>query len=147
MSTMVTVDGPALSVAGLAERVGVGRDTILFYEREGLLLKPPRTRGDHRRYPSSAVDRLRFIEGYQRLGLRLDDIRELLEVRDTGACACTPADQLLRTRLAELDAEVQRLVSLRADLAGMLAAFEADECPYPSPGTWCAPEGGESGDR
>jgi len=138
----VKVDGPALSVAGLAAEAGVGRDTILYYERVGLLAGPPRTAGDHRRYPPSAVDRLRFIQGCQRLGLRLDDIRDLLEVRDTGACACTPADGLLRTRLAELDAEVERLLALRADLMGMLAAFEADQCPDPSPGTWCAPEGG-----
>jgi DNA-binding transcriptional MerR regulator len=141
MSTMVRVEGSALSVAGLAEQVGVKRDTIRYYERIGLLPDPPRTSGDHRRYPPSAVDRLRFIQGCQRLGLRLDDIRDLLEVRDTGACACTPANDLLRQRLAELDAEVARLRALRADLTSMLDAFEADQCPDPEPGTWCTTEG------
>src|SRR4249919_2231353 len=105
MTTMLDADRSGLSVAALAAQVGVGRDTVRYYERVGLLPDPPRTAGDHRRYSADAVDRLRFIQGCQRLGLRLEDIRNLLEVRDTGQCACTPAGDLLTARLAELDAE------------------------------------------
>jgi DNA-binding transcriptional MerR regulator len=136
---MVTVEGPVMSVATLASKVGVGRDTIRYYERVGLLPEPPRTTGDHRRYPPSAVDRLRFIQGCQRLGLRLDDIKDLLEVRDTGTCACHPAEALLRRRLGELDEELARLRQLRADLVAMVDRMGQDGCPEPEPGTWCAP--------
>ena len=116
--TTIAVDGQVsgLTVAALAAAVGVGRDTIRYYEKVGLLPRPPRTSGDHRRYPPAEVDRLRFIQGCQRLGLRLDDIRNLLEVRDTGRCACEPAEALLGTRLTELDAELARLQALRWDL-------------------------------
>jgi DNA-binding transcriptional MerR regulator len=140
-STMDVATG--LTVAGLAAQVGVGRDTIRYYERVGLLPPPPRTAGDHRRYSADSVDRLRFIQGCQRLGLRLDDIRNLLEVRDTGVCACTPARDLLTARLVELDAEVKRLRLLRSDLSSMLGKLSSDECPDPEPGTWCPPKGGE----
>jgi DNA-binding transcriptional MerR regulator len=142
---MTTLDTQrtGMSVAALAAEVGVGRDTILYYEREHLLPLPPRTAGDHRRYPPHAVDRLRFIQGCQRLGLRLDDIRDLLEVRDTGHCACMPASELLNVRLAELDAEVARLHHLRGDLASMLDGLRSDECRDPEPGTWCPPKGGD----
>lgn len=58
-----------MSVAELAAQVGVGRGTIRYYERVGLHPAPPRTTGDHRRYPAHMVDRLRFIQGCQRLGL------------------------------------------------------------------------------
>jgi DNA-binding transcriptional MerR regulator len=136
---MVTVEGPAMSVATLASRVGVGRDTIRYYERVGLLPEPPRTTGDHRRYPPSSVDRLRFIQGCQRLGLRLDEIRDLLEVRDTGTCACHPAEALLRRRLGELDEEIRRLERLRGDLVSMVDRMGQAGCPEPEPGTWCAP--------
>ncbi len=140
--TTASATHQSLTVAGLAAEVGVGRDTIRYYERVGLLAPPPRTTGDHRRYPVQAVDRLRFIQGCQRLGLRLHDIRDLLEVRDTGACACTPAEDLLTSRLAELDAEVARLQALRADLTLMLGGIASNECPDPAPGTWCSPEPG-----
>ena len=78
-----------------------------------------------------------LIQGAQRLGLRLDDIRELLAVRDTGTCPCEPADQLLRRRLAQLDAELARLVAPRQDMAEMLQALAGADCPPPAPGTWC----------
>lgn len=141
--TTKTATRPGMSVAELAAQVGVGRDTVRYYERVDLLPVPPRTTGDHRRYPPEAVDRLRFIQGCQRLGLRLDDIRDLLEVRDTGQCACAPAGDLLTRRLVELDAEVHRLQQLRKDLAAMLDGLGSDACRDPEPGTWCPPKGGD----
>lgn len=72
-----------LTVGQLATRTGVRTDTVRYYEREGLLPVPQRTGGEHRRYGPADVDRLLFIRGAQRLGLRLAEIRGLLAVRDT----------------------------------------------------------------
>src|ERR1700757_5072575 len=94
--------GP-LSVGQLAARAGVRPDTIRYYERAGLLPRPRRTGGDHRRYGAADLDRLLFIRGAQRLGLRLAEIRELLAVRDTGTCPCGPAETVLREHVAEID--------------------------------------------
>ena len=103
--------GP-LSVGQLAARAGVRTDTIRYYERAGLLPEPHRTGGDHRRYGPADLDRLLFIRGAQRLGLRLAEIRELLAVRDTGDCACGPAEVLLRSHVSEIDQEIARLTAL-----------------------------------
>ena len=67
-----------LTVGQLASRTGVRADTVRYYERQGLLPVPQRTEGEHRRYGPADVDRLLFIRGAQRLGLRLAEIRELL---------------------------------------------------------------------
>jgi DNA-binding transcriptional MerR regulator len=143
--------GPAagpLSVGQLASRAGVRADTIRYYERTGLLPRPRRTEGDHRRYGPADLDRLLFIRGAQRLGLRLAEIRDLLAVRDTGVCPCEPAEVLLRRHVDEIDREITRLTALRAQLTGMLTAMPGPACPDPAPGTWCAPafvdaEGGD----
>jgi DNA-binding transcriptional MerR regulator len=71
---------------------GVTTDTARYYERAGLLPPPRRTPAGYRAYDVDAVDRLRFIQGAQRLGLRLRDVVDLLAVRDTGACPCEPAE-------------------------------------------------------
>lgn len=140
--------GP-LSVGQLAARAGVRPDTVRYYERAGLLPRPRRTGGDHRRYGAADLDRLLFIRGGQRLGLRLAEIRELLAVRDTGVCACGPAEVLLRQHVGEIDREMARLAALRAELSGMLTAMAGPGCPDPVPGTWCAPgrQDAEGGDR
>jgi MerR family transcriptional regulator, mercuric resistance operon regulatory protein len=140
-----------LSVGQLAARAGVRADTIRYYERTGLFPQPRRTDGDHRRYGAADLDRLLFIRGAQRLGLRLAEIRDLLAVRDTGTCPCGPAEAVLREHVTEIDREMARLGALRAELTGMLAAMPGPACPDPVPGTWCAPsrqaEDAEGGDR
>jgi DNA-binding transcriptional MerR regulator len=125
-----------LSVADVAAQAGVRPDTIRYYERAGLIPPPPRTAGDHRRYGTDVIDRLRFIRGVQRLGLRLRDIRDLLEVRDTGQCSCGPAGPMLRRRLGDVDAEIARLGALRSELARLLTRLPGPDCPEPVPGTW-----------
>ena len=142
---MTTTAVRGLRVAELASAVGLPSDTIRYYERAGLLPAPERTAVGYRSYDAGAVERLRFIQGAQRLGLRLADIRDLLAVRDTGTCPCEPAENLLRRRLSEVDAEIARLIALRGEMATMAEALPAADCPPPSPGTWCPPtEGGDS---
>src|SRR3984885_9019778 len=137
--TIDRVNGP-LTVGQLAARVGVRADTIRYYERAGLLPEPSRTDGDHRRYGAADLDRMLFIRGAQRLGLRLAEIRELLLVRETGHCPCGPAETLLSEHISEIDREIARLARLRAELAEMVAGLSGPSgpCPDPVPGTWCA---------
>jgi DNA-binding transcriptional MerR regulator len=129
-----------LRVTELAAAVGVGADTIRFYEKTGLLVTPARTPAGYRVYGASAVDRLRFIQGAQRLGLKLRDIKELQTIRDTGVCPCEPGEELLRRRLADLDAEMARLSALREQMVAMVEALPSQHCPPPLPGSWCPPE-------
>jgi DNA-binding transcriptional MerR regulator len=131
-----------LSITQLAARTELRPDTIRYYERTGLLPAPARTAGDHRRYDERMIDRLQFIRGAKRLGLRLADITQLLALRDTGQCPCEPAADLLRRRLAEIDAEITRLADLRHQLATMLTAIPGPACPDPAPGTWRPPPNG-----
>lgn len=135
------------TVGQLASRAGVRSDTVRYYERQGLLPVPQRTGGEHRRYEHADLDRLLFIRGAQRLGLRLAEIRDLLAVRETGVCACAPAGDLLRRHVAEIEAELTRLAALRSELLAMLAAMPGPGCPDPEPGTWCPPGVPPSGRR
>jgi DNA-binding transcriptional MerR regulator len=86
----------ALTISMLAKRTGIGADTVRYYERAGLLPPVARTRAGYRKYEESTADRLRFIKGAQRLGLRLREIAELLQVRDRGACPCGHTEALVR---------------------------------------------------
>jgi DNA-binding transcriptional MerR regulator len=141
MSTTLTNGRPSTyTVSQLARATGSTPDTVRFYEREGLLPAPARTASGYRQYDESMVDRIAFVHGCQRLGLTLADVRDLLAVRDTGVCPCEPAEQHLTRRLAEVDEQLARLTTLRAQMAEMLAAIPSAACPPPTPGTWCPPD-------
>lgn len=109
----------ALRVSEVAERAGVSPDTVRFYEKEGLLPEPPRSPAGYREYDDQIPERIRFIKGAQQMGLKLGEIGELLEIQDRGACPCGHTETLVKRRIEEIDAETERLASLRADLAAM----------------------------
>jgi DNA-binding transcriptional MerR regulator len=94
-----------MTVSTLATRAGVPADTIRYYDRAGLLHPVARTDAGYRLYAEDAADRVRFIKGAQRLGLRLREVAELLAVRDRGACPCGHTKALVDRRLGELDAK------------------------------------------
>ena len=146
MSTVKTMIAPVrLSVSALARRVGVGSGTIRYYEKAGLLPPPQRTAADYRIYDESAVNRLRFIQGVQRLGLSLREIKTLLAVRDTGQCPCEPAEQLLRQHITEIDRELTRLRSLRRELVVMADRLPSGDCPDLASGRWPPTDEGREG--
>ena len=119
----------ALTVSRLASRVGLSPDTIRYYERIGLLHLPPRTAGGYRIYGDDAVERLYFVKSAQRLGLKLDEIKELLQIRDRGLCPCGHADVLITQRISELDEEIVRLTALRDELQRMVGTRSPEnEC-------------------
>jgi DNA-binding transcriptional MerR regulator len=135
----------ALTVSALADRVGLSADTVRYYERVGLLPEPARSAAGYRLYEQDAVGRLRLIRGAQRAGLRLREIGELLQVADQGLCPCGHTETLLRERLAEVRAELDRLLGLERELSWLLEPQPIPACPEPRPvaaaaAWWCDPD-------
>lgn len=113
-----------LTVSKLAERAGTSPDTLRYYERIGLLPEPDRSPSGYRLYDDSTAELVGFIKRGQRFGLRLEEIRELVDVRERGMCPCGHTRVLLERRLADLDEEMNALDRLRGDITDML-----DELP------------------
>jgi MerR family regulatory protein len=59
-----------LTIGGLAELAKVHVETLRYYERRGLIERPPRSASNYRLYPEDAVQLVRFIKRAQELGLR-----------------------------------------------------------------------------
>lgn len=111
----------ALKVSEVAHRAGVSSDAVRFYEKEGLLPAPPRSPSGYREYDEAIPQRIRFIKGAQGMGLKLAEVKELLEIQDKGACPCGHTRSIVERRLGEIDAEIARLSRLRAELAHMVS--------------------------
>jgi len=124
-----------LTVSKLAAEVGVKADTVRYYEKAGLLPAPRRTESGYRAYDDDAIDRLRFIKGVQGFGLRLREVRELLDILDRGACPCGHTEALVNRRVAEIDDEVDRLAEVRKQLVNLADRLARDPQPESS-GRW-----------
>lgn len=121
----------AIKIGELAERCGVSRDTVRFYERVGLLREPSRTASRHRLYDLEAVARLRFIRGVQGLGLTLEDIRRLLRLRETrGPDAGRRIVGLLQSRADAIGGEISKLLALRRRLDNSIKLCEGSPASF-----------------
>jgi DNA-binding transcriptional MerR regulator len=124
------------TVSDLAAQAGLTAATARYYEQLGLLPAPVRTAAGYRTYDDEALNRLRFIKGAQRVGLRLREIGELLAIRDRGLCPCGHTAELLRQRMTEIDQEAARLGEVRTELARMLAQYPDQPHQDPTSGRW-----------
>lgn len=125
-------------ISQMAERSGVPATTLRFYEDAGLL-PADRTPSGYRMYGEDAVERLAFISSAKLLGLALEEIRDLLDVREEGVCASVRARMLplVADRIAETDGRIAELRAFCAHLAGVHAELSA-----PAPAGACGPECG-----
>ena len=122
-----------LTISRLAELGGVNQETVRYYEREGLLAKPPRTASGYRVFPPEAARRLRFIKRAQDLGFSLSEIRDLLSLRVDKRT--TPADVRKRAeaKITDVDEKIRALTRMKdalRTLSEQCSACETlDECP------------------
>ena len=125
-----------MRIGELAKQVGVTPDTIRYYEREGLLPPAERTPSGYRDYGPEVLDDLRFIKKAQALGLKLSDVREVLEISSGGKPPCEHVRATVSARLAEVEERLRELRALRATLRETLE--RVDRAPAPKAGCRCA---------
>lgn len=111
--------GAALSVSELAAECGVEPRTVRYYDQIGLLTASARTGAGYRRYGPAERDRLRFILKAKIVGLALNEIREILTIRDEGMTPCAHVVGLLEAKLQQLDRHVQLLADFRKELVAV----------------------------
>ena len=123
----------ALTIAQLARSVGVGVETVRYYQRRGLLSDPkPRgtAREGIRHYGPEETRRLRFIRSAQAAGFTLREIRELLDL-DSGEDRIR-VREIARDRLAALTAQISELQHAQAALTRLVqVCASGDEGPCP----------------
>ena len=109
-----------LTIGEMAKATDTSSETIRYYERIGLMPPSPRTPGGYRLYSSEGVGRLAFIRHARRLEFSLNEIRELLKLRD-GKPECDQVRELATRKVEQLETEVARLMSARDEIDKLAA--------------------------
>src|SRR3954470_3531007 len=122
---MTDVTGPFRS-GELARLAGVSADTLRFYEKQGMLARPPRTSGGYRMYPAEALKRVRLIRGALSLGFSVAELKQLLLLRqrDAGGTPCMFARKLAQAKLEAIEREMQELRVFRTVLRKAIGAWD-----------------------
>lgn len=120
-----------MRIGKIADDTGVPAKTIRFWESQGLIPPPERTASGYRDYRAVAAERIRFIRQAQGAGLRLDEISQVLAISDAGEPPCRHVHDLVRQRLADVDARIRELTRARQvlrEVAARAAAQDPADC-------------------
>ncbi len=113
-----------MRIGELASQAGMSVQAVRFYERNGLMPKPPRTEAGYRVYAGADLRRLQFIRQAKRLGFSLPEIVRILRLRERGHCPCPEVIETLEHHLRDTDEQLQRLRRFRAEIASTLKQWK-----------------------
>lgn len=106
-----------LQIGDVAAQTGLTVDAIRFYERERLLRTAARSSGGFRLFSQSDVDDLAFIGNAQELGFSLQEIRELMALKNALHPDCKQVEQLLDHKITAVRAKIAALCNLERGAA------------------------------
>ena len=126
-------DTKTFTIGRLAQEVGINLETVRFYERRGLLPKPPRSSSGYRLFPADTARRLRFIKRAQELGFSLNEIRELLTLRMSARTTTNEIRKRTEAKIADIEGKIKTLDSMRKSLVKLALSCGGcgplSECP------------------
>lgn len=122
-----------LSIGEVAERAEVHVETLRYYERRGIVERPPRTPSNYRVYPAETVQRVRFVKRAQELGFTLEEAKDLLSLRASPRACRSDVRSRAEAKVADIEQKMRDLRRMKKALSALVAECSgkgsASECP------------------
>jgi DNA-binding transcriptional MerR regulator len=104
----------------LIQRAGITRDTLRYYEREGVITLPARSANGYRDYPERVLEEIRYIRLGQSVGLPLQIIRRAIPYLLAAQPGCQELRAILEAQMRTIDEQINKLRSAKDRLAEWL---------------------------
>ncbi|MGQ9367490.1 Cu(I)-responsive transcriptional regulator [Azospirillum sp. ST 5-10] len=118
-----------MNIGTVAKRSGVPAKTIRYYESVGLIPSAGRTAAGYRVYGERDVSTLRFIQSARSLGFSVKEVGALLALWHDRGRASADVRALALNHIAEIDAKVAELLSMRGTLQHLVDHCAGDHRP------------------
>lgn len=118
-----------MTIGEVGQAADLPTKTVRYYADIGLVVPGGRSEAGYRLYGNEELARLVFVRRARSFGFSVDECRELLGLYGNRQRSSRDVKQLALTRLADIDARMEELVSLRAELSRLAEACHGDERP------------------
>lgn len=122
----------SMTIGQVAQKAGIGIETIRFYERKGLIEEPPRKESGYRLYKEDVVNRLAFIQQAKSLGFTLAEIQELLFLKISPGITSREIKTIAEAKLEDINTKIKILKRMQRALKKLV-----EECPGHGPVDHC----------
>ena len=114
-----------LKIGELAKQTGLAVGTLRYYSDLGLLLPVHRGDNGYRYYSEDATSQVQFIKKAQAIGFTLEEIKQILDVRDRGEKPCSLVQSLLDNKIEQLEIQVKKMTLFKRELEAYRADWES----------------------
>lgn len=118
-------------IGDVTRQLGISADTLRYYEKIGLLPAVHRLASGIRQYQARDLSRLRFIQRAKAMNFSLDEIAQLLSMREDPQHAREEVRELTCFKLQQVEEQLEKLDTLRKELQLLvnLCRGAEDGCP------------------
>jgi len=116
------------TIGWVAKEADVNTQTVLYYERRGLLPVPSRSFSGYRLFNDESVRRIRFIKRAKDLGFSLKQITALLALQGEQDASCTEVSSMAAGHFEDIEQKIHDLERMREALIPLVNA-----CPGKGP--------------
>jgi len=105
-----------MKIQQFSQLTGLSTQTIRYYESIGILPPPQRSPNGYRDYSEKDAERAQFIAGVRSLDLSLDEIAEILAMRDRREAPCRTLLDLIEQKANQIEERIELLKQMEVDL-------------------------------
>lgn len=122
-------------IGELSKRSGLSRDTIRFYERQGLIKLGRRERrvNNYKEYPEAILRRLLLFNKIKSYGFTLNESAEIISLLDANLASCNTISKVASQKVDVIDKKIAELQTLKNLLVTSVDNCnhknEAENCP------------------
>lgn len=118
-------------IGEVVKLTGLSVDTLRYYEKFGLLPHISRNSSGIREYTDKDISRLNFIKRAQHMQFSLDEIKDLLSMREDPQHAKESVRLLTAEKLEKIESQLKDLTTLHNELQLLLNLCRGskDGCP------------------
>lgn len=126
-------------IGELSKRTGLSRDTIRFYEKQGLIKVGRRERrvNNYKEYSNTVLKRLLLINKIKSYGFTLNESAEIISLLEANLGNCDQISKAADKKISVVDKKIDELVSLKTLLKttisnckkGCCSPSYDDNCP------------------
>jgi MerR family transcriptional regulator, copper efflux regulator len=117
-----------MRIGKASREAGVNVQTLRYYERRGLLPKTDRLASGYREYDAATVGLVRFIKNAQELGFTLNEIAELITLREHRSRSDEDVRQVATKKIEEMDRRIRQLTKMKDELAALVERCSSARC-------------------
>jgi DNA-binding transcriptional MerR regulator len=109
-------------IGEISKKTGLTRDTIRFYEKQGLITvgRKERRANNYKEYPEGILSRLQTIKRIKNFGFTLNETADLLLLIERNKASCSNVTEKVQEKVTALDEKIREMIQMRESLLGIV---------------------------